>query len=326
VSQRDLPLDFVKGFLVIVMVIYHTMNYFTNASSEVYGYVRFVTGSFVLISGYIVTAFYGQKYGPDKLQASKRLVVRGMKLLTIFTSMNLIICLLGIQNHRNSQYDTFIYLSSLSDIYISGNSKLTAFQILVPISYLLIVSPVYILLDRIRKVLLGTTLLLPLFYILLKIDSYNLYLGIVGLMGASAGMLVNMDTLYSVRNKSIIVVCFITVISLFRYFDRNILTYSAGILILMKLTYDFAKRVNLSKWHYQLIILLGQYSLVCYIMQILFLHGLFKVLSKPWWGLWYETITIFLVTTIFLSGLCNLLRFLRNQYRFCNKSYQFIFS
>ena len=39
VSNRDSSLDFVKGILVIFMVIYHIMNYFTTAGAEELGEV-----------------------------------------------------------------------------------------------------------------------------------------------------------------------------------------------------------------------------------------------------------------------------------------------
>lgn len=61
-SDRDVSLDFVKGILVIVMVIYHVMNYFSTAGPDSFGYVRFVTGSFIFVSGYIISTFYERKY------------------------------------------------------------------------------------------------------------------------------------------------------------------------------------------------------------------------------------------------------------------------
>jgi peptidoglycan/LPS O-acetylase OafA/YrhL len=324
-SQRDLQLDFVKGFLVVAMVIYHTMNYFSSAGPEVFGYVRFVTGSFVLISGYIVTAFYTKKYRIDKTRASKRLVVRGLKLLTIFTSMNLIISLLGIQSHRNTQFDAHGYLSNLSAIYISGNSELTAFQILLPIAYVLIFSPLYILFANVKKTLITMTLILPFCYIFFNMNSYNLYLGILGLIGVSIGLLLDTDRLFCINNRLIIVCCFIIAITLMQYLDRNVLTYTIGILIILKLTYDFAGAANLVNWPYNVVILLGKYSLVCYIMQIIILHGWFLMSSRQKWGFGYKTISICLVTNILLFGLCSLLSFLRNRYTLFDRAYRIVF-
>ena len=41
-GDRDLNLDFVKGVLVVVMVVYHAMNYFADVDPDYYGYIRFI--------------------------------------------------------------------------------------------------------------------------------------------------------------------------------------------------------------------------------------------------------------------------------------------
>ena len=99
-NDRDLSLDFVKGFLVICMVIYHTISYFTTAGYDGIKYLRFVTGSFIFISGYIVAVFYRRKFELDNKTTFKRLVIRGLKLLLIFTFLNIIINLSGIKSHK----------------------------------------------------------------------------------------------------------------------------------------------------------------------------------------------------------------------------------
>jgi hypothetical protein len=47
-------------------------------------------------------------------------------------------------------------------------------------------------------------------------------------------------------------------------------------------------------------ILLGQYSLVCYIAQINFMQALYRQLSRPRWELRYETIFVVFATVVFL--------------------------
>src|SRR5215468_3492974 len=61
-AVRDLTLDVVKGALVVVMVVYHAMNVFSTAGADEYAYVRFVSGSFILMSGYIVARFDGPRF------------------------------------------------------------------------------------------------------------------------------------------------------------------------------------------------------------------------------------------------------------------------
>ena len=61
-DSRDLALDFVKGILVVFMVIYHAMNIFSSAGFESFRYIRFVSGSFLFISGYVIALFYEPKF------------------------------------------------------------------------------------------------------------------------------------------------------------------------------------------------------------------------------------------------------------------------
>lgn len=326
-SSRDLCLDFVKGLLVIVMVIYHIMNYFSTASPEDYGYVRFVSGSFIFISGYIVATFYEKKYRIDRNGTSKRLLIRGVKLLIIFTALNILINLTAIGNPNKAPLGVQQYLSNLTAIYTSGNTKFVAFQILLPISYLLMLSPVVLFLHGFKKVLIITTLLIAFCFSFLNIDSTNLDLGIVGLIGFSIGMVINgLEGSFFIKHRSIIFAWLLICIFLMRYLSTNILAYSIGIMIFLKLFYDFGKTVNLGNQISQVIILFGQYTLVCYIMQIVFLQGLLRILPRQGWGFGYETISIFIFANIFLLILCFLLRFFRDRYMFIDKSYKFVFS
>lgn len=326
ISNRDLHLDFVKGFLVITMVIYHTMNYFSTANPEEYGYIRFVTGSFIFISGYMVSTFYEKKYRKDKIRICKRLIGRGLKLLIIFTTLNLFVSLTGVEGYKKVQFSAQQYFDNLGAIYIWGNSRLAIFQILVPISYLLIISPVYFILYGIRKPLITAILFLVFSFSFLGLESYILYVGIIGLVGLSVGMLVNIERLYGIKNRLIILFCLFICFTIMGYLDRNVLTYSIGILVVLKLIYDFAKTLSVRKQINQIVILFGQYSLVCYIMQIIFLHGLFRLLSNGRWGLGYETISIFVVTNIFLLGLCISLRWCRGRYKLIDQLYKVMFS
>jgi hypothetical protein len=69
-----LTLDLVKGALVVVMVVYHAMNIFSTAGPDEYVYVRFVSGSFILMSGYIVARFHEARFKADWRSTSPRLV------------------------------------------------------------------------------------------------------------------------------------------------------------------------------------------------------------------------------------------------------------
>jgi hypothetical protein len=325
-SDRDFSLDFVKGVLVVVMVIYHTMNYFSTAGDQGFGYVRFVTGSFIFISGYIISIFYEKKYRIDRAGVSKRLLSRGLKLLMIFTALNVLINLAGIGNPRKAPLGIGRYLGNVTSIYVFGDGKLAAFQVLLPISYLLMLSPVLLFFNGFKKSFVVIALSIAFFFSFFNIDSANLGLGIVGVIGLSVGMVINgLDRSFFVKNKTIIFCGLAICIGMMGYLDRNVMTYSIGIMAVLKLFYDLAKNVDLGRRVCQVIILFGQYTLVCYIMQIAFLQGLFRILSGRRWGFGYENISIFVATNIFLLALCTLAKRLRFRYEFADKTYRFIF-
>jgi hypothetical protein len=160
-------------------------------------------------------------------------------------------------------------------------------------------------------------------------NSDILGLGVVGVIGLCAGMAMNGfegSCSFSIRNRGIIFGCLALCIYFMGYLDRNVMSYSVGIMIVLKLLYDLAKTVNLRARMSRPIILFGQYTLVCYIMQIIFLQGLSWMLSRQRWGLGYQTISIFVATNMFLLGLCGLVKFLRGRYESMDKAYRFIFS
>src|SRR5271156_2446840 len=88
-AQRIAALDFTKGALVLIMVLYHWMNYFMVLGWTYYRYLRFLTPSFIFVTGFMISNVYLSKYEATAPRLSKRLFTRGLKLLTIFVLLNL---------------------------------------------------------------------------------------------------------------------------------------------------------------------------------------------------------------------------------------------
>src|SRR3984957_1256663 len=86
--QRIPALDFTKGALVLIMVLYHWINYFIW-QWPYYEYLRFLTPSFIFITGFMVSHVYLSKYAAADPRLSKRLFTRGLKLMAIFLLLNL---------------------------------------------------------------------------------------------------------------------------------------------------------------------------------------------------------------------------------------------
>src|SRR5258708_615613 len=88
--QRIAALDFTKGALVLIMVVYHWLNYFYRPQGDVYKYLRFLTPSFIFITGFLVSNVYLSKYGVTDPRLPRRLIQRGLKILGVFVVLNVI--------------------------------------------------------------------------------------------------------------------------------------------------------------------------------------------------------------------------------------------
>ena len=326
-NDRDLNLDFVKGFLVISMVIYHTFNYFTTVGYSATQYVRYSTGAFIFISGYLVATYYKNKFYLNKKDVCKRLIIRGLKLLLIFLVINLIISLIGLESHKKIYYDLNRFLNNLNTVLISGNTNLFIFPILVPISYALLLSPLFLFFHAWEKSMIAMTALLVSAYLIIDIDIFNLWGLMIGIIGMLIGLLQDSKKIYySIKSKALILSLFCVCIFLMKYFDRNILSYIIGILIILKLVYDFSKTQNPANPVSRIFISWGQYTLFGYLSQIFFLQILRKFIFKDRFDLGYKILLIIIITSIFLFILCKTLDLLRNRFYPVDKLYKFIFS
>lgn len=326
-TTRNVLLDFVKGVLVVVMVIYHVMNIFSTASAEAYGYIRFVSGSFIFLSGYIISTFYQHKFQVDGFGTSKRLVSRGLKILLVFSVLNILIHVTGIGNPNKAQIGLHQYVNYIAVIYGYGDTRYASFQILLPIAYVLMISPLFLLCSRVGMMLALSSLIAAYCFSISGIQSVNLGFAIIGVIGICVGMIIGaLRFSFSIKNVLLIFGCFITCIYLMEYLDRNLLAYSMGIMLIVKMLYDLGGRIRPENAFSNMTILFGKYSLICYITQIVFLQVLFRVLSRVKLDMGFEIISIVVVTNIFLLLLCLCLNFFRGQCRLIDRSYRFVFS
>lgn len=197
-GQRIPALDFTKGFLVLLMVLYHWGNYFLGLQSNYLKYLRFLTPSFIFITGFMVSHVYLSKYSAADTRLPKRLLVRGLKLFAIFVVLNasriFIAPLLGAGAFARDGLD----LSNIFTVFVSGNlpvtgAKLVSFSILVPISYLLMISGALIVpYRRYRYTFHLACAVLMLSIAILDATgsgSYNLEFIAIGMLGVLAGFL-----------------------------------------------------------------------------------------------------------------------------------------
>jgi len=197
-AHRISALDFTKGALVLIMVLYHWINYFTGLQWEYYRYLRFLTPSFIFVTGFMISNVYLSKYDATDPRLSKRLFTRGLKLLAIFLVLNL------ARTYIAPVMGTGVVLRNLQDarnlftVFVSGNlptvgGKLISFSILVPISYLLMLSGALMLPYRFYRYTFHVVCVLLLLSIVtlrfISVQSPNLELITIGMLGVLTGFL-----------------------------------------------------------------------------------------------------------------------------------------
>jgi peptidoglycan/LPS O-acetylase OafA/YrhL len=197
-SQRISGLDFTKGALVLLMVLYHWVNYFIGPVWGYYRYIRFLTPSFIFITGFMISNIYLSKYAVTDPRLPKRLVARGLKLLAVFLVLNAARALVGPVLGTSVLPPNPLSATNIFSIFISGNypvvgGKLVSFSILVPISYLLLLSGALILPYRRYRYTFHFACALLLLSIstlgLTGAESYNLEFIFVGMLGVLTGFI-----------------------------------------------------------------------------------------------------------------------------------------
>jgi hypothetical protein len=132
---RDVALDFVKGILVLVMVFYHWANYFVGLNGIGYLYIRFITPSFVFLSGFVVTSLLATAAGkPDSLLIG-RLLGRALKLVVVLTLLNLLVGWLEPTRPSGRLIELASFIENWPGSYLTGEG--VTFSVLLPISYTL---------------------------------------------------------------------------------------------------------------------------------------------------------------------------------------------
>ena len=148
-TPRIPALDFTKGALVLLMVLYHWLNYFIGVQWPYYKYLRFLTPSFIFITGFMISNVYLSKYAVADPRLPKRLFTRGLKLIAIFLALNVARIFVVPSLGTGAVASNLLDPKNLFAVFVSGNfpagSKLISFSILVPISYLLMFSGVLML-------------------------------------------------------------------------------------------------------------------------------------------------------------------------------------
>jgi peptidoglycan/LPS O-acetylase OafA/YrhL len=283
-SQRIPALDFTKGALVLLMVLYHWINYFVGPQWGYYQYLRFLTPLFIFISGFMISHVYLSKYAVSDVRLSKRLFERGAKLLTVFIILNLtrimVVPALGTGTVAKNLPDRW----SLFAIFVSGNlpissTKLVSFSILVPISYLLCISGALMYPMRYFKYTFHSVCIFLFLSVLtlglLGMRSFNLEYVDIGMMGIVIGFR-RIETIKSlVRHPFAIAFGYLCYLIAITIWNVPFPLLVVGVALSVMAIYFAGEKSDETGAVSRRVLVLGKYSLLGYISQI----GILQVLS-----------------------------------------------
>jgi peptidoglycan/LPS O-acetylase OafA/YrhL len=272
-SNRISALDFTKGSLVLIMVLYHWMNYFVMADGSIYKYLRFLTPSFIFITGFLISQVYLSKYQASRSHAPGRLLLRGFKLLAIVLCLNLALSTVHLNGLRTRMADW-----SLADTlaaYFTGMAPV-AFSVLVPIAYLLILSAGLLPLSQRYKnifhlacaVFIGGALLFEL----KEIRAGYLQVFSIGMLGISIGY-IPIDRINSLfKHPMTLLIGYLAYLSAITLWDDVYPLQVVGVCLSLAVIYGVGLTNAESNQIARVVVLLGHYSLFAYIAQIVILQ------------------------------------------------------
>jgi peptidoglycan/LPS O-acetylase OafA/YrhL len=280
-SKRLPALDFTKGALVLIMVLYHWMNYFVEADGSIYKYLRFLTPSFIFITGFLISHVYRSKTRSSISRIAGRLLGRGFKLLAIVACLNLALNSIGI--HGLTSRASNLSPSRLVMAYISGTTPL-AFSVLIPIAYLLIASAVFFFLlgrDRhVYQISSAVCLAITLALDWKGVQSGYLQIFSIGTLGIAIGY-ISMAKLNSfVSHHATIIAAYVFYLCAITLWDVIFLLQIVGVCLSLAIIYLVGNAYSISNPIGRTTVLLGQYSLFAYIAQIAILQVLRRSLGS----------------------------------------------
>jgi len=324
-GTRDPTLDAVKGFLVVVMALYHALNYFADAPASVYGWLRFVNGAFVFLAGYVVAVFHAGASRADP-GAAARLAWRGVKLLLLFSALNLAVGALGLASYRQVEYSVAGYLAHAGRIYAGGEDVQVAFRILVPIGYLLLLASLWLLRPAARRPLAFAALAAAALYTWRDAAAPNVFFVLTGGVGLALGFLVDPARVPTLRRIPVIVAGLLALSASMNLLSGNALAYGLGLALLLKLVQDLARHLPATGRTLQVAARLGRYSLLGYIGQIALLFVLHRALRVAGLAGGVAWLPAFGLTCLALVAACTLLDRLRPRTPWIERTYRMVFA
>jgi peptidoglycan/LPS O-acetylase OafA/YrhL len=319
-------LDLTKGILVILMVVYHSLNY-TNQYHLGFRYLSFLPPSFILITGFLISYVYTARYRAGDRRLVYRLISRGAKLLLLFTALNIV-----AQFVRSPVYGRSIgvatFFASWDRIYFLGTESAAVFEVLLPIAYLLLLAPALIWLAQIHRLALPVLTLCVMsicaFLDYRGLSFLNLNFISAGVIGMMGGRLIPQP---AILGRYV----WIAMVANIAYFPISItkgyvyLVQLFGACVVLAFICGLSSRFTGREWIQQRIIRLGQYSLLSYIAQIAILQTFSRFVGRPD-PISVEALVLFLGTLLLTTVTVEIAHWARDRSDGAEKLYKAVFA
>lgn len=325
-TPRDAGLDRVKGLLVVAMVLYHAMNYFSTAGPAAYGWLRFVNGAFVFLAGWLAAQGPAGHGLAERHHAARRLLQRGGKLLLLFSVLNLALAATGTTGYQATGLGAGPWRDTLVALYLTGDGPQIAFRILVPIAYTLLAAALAALArPPTRWAAAWGCAALAAVYTALWPAWPTPYFLLIGLCGWGLGTWTPAGRSAPWRGLPL-ALGIVALLAAMDWLSGNALACAVGLAALMKLLRDALAQASLPQRAGSALSLLGRYSLLGYIGQIAFLFALHRLLGGPRWPLGPQWLLVCLATLAVLLLACGVLARLRSRSTWVDRGYRAVFA
>jgi hypothetical protein len=326
-TGRNVALDFTKGFLVLLMVVYHWFNYFVG-QSEIYKYIRFLTPSFIFITGFIVSNIYFTKYDVHNPRLPAGLAIRALKIIAVFVALNVVVS--AAVPGYGTIHPTIIrlFVNHFLGVVTPG-VKDAAFTVLMPIGQLLLLSAVLIFVYRLSRyvvhVFCALAFAIVIFLRMSGTSNPNAELIAIGSLGMVLGMVPLARLIRIVNRPLLLAVAYVLFdLAVSRWGEAYILQV-LGVCLSISVIYVIGASRWAATWLGKVVVLLGKYSLFGYISQIAILQVLHRVLTTNSLGA-SRFATSFLLAFVLTTCSVMLLSAARQRSGAIDRSYKFIFA
>lgn len=321
-KTRNDALDWVKGALVVLMVVYHSINY-SSYPRVAFAYIGFLPVSFIFIAGFLLTNSYLTRYDLREWRLHRRLVLRGAKLLAIYSALNVARYFITFGYEFLNRF-----LDNSRLIYLGAAGHVASYPILTSIGYLLLCAPLLLVIGSLNRwvlpVLAAALVAFCTFMEWRASVGYHLGMISAGIVGTAFGFL-PLRRITEFAKKLLIIVTLYCLYRTARYFiGEPYALQLIGVVTTLLLLYGVALKLPVSADIFKQVALLGKYSLLGYIVQLAIIQATaraFGPFATP-----LSIVTLTLVALAATWAIIFLVHRLRATASLIDTTYRFVFA